>query len=473
MKKNWNRPIVYILLIALLAQLFTGCGKGRESSERNQAEDSITEEFIQEEFVDQVSLTEDLITEEFIKENLIVEDDVYEIQIEEQLICQTYTFEIVAGVTTEEEIQALLPENIDEYDIDWPKVIGKFAVGTTVIVAVGIVHHVTNGAAYFVFVSPDKVAIDAVVGGAMEAAIKVAIKCVGKNKPTEEALKKYVIEGFADGYMWGAITSALRCSNIARKMSKLKLADGTVGKVGLDNLVRNKSGEVIGKVAYNKKGAILTEVASSSGVIKPLKYFGLNGKELTAAKDIQKVLQASKGVFPHNSKLNLGTADNALICETDDLGRIITENGSLLPNLEYTLNGYKYKTDDLGRIVSVSAEQLELKPVGRKRLDILNDIHEIGHGFEKAADDRGHLIGDQFNGNNTLANLVPMDRQVNQGNFKEIETLWADSLRNGQKVSTSIHLEYSGNSFRPDSFNVSYKIGNGEIVNTILENGLR
>ena len=326
--------------MALLVQTLSGCGLGRKSVAEGQAEETISEVFVQEEFVNQVVLSEDNVTEDFIRENLVVEDDVYEIKVEEQMICQMYTFEIIVGVTSEEEIQALLPDNIDEYEIDWPKVLAKFAVGTTVIVAVGIVYHVSHGAAYFVFMSPVTIVKEAIVGGVMEAAIKTAIKCSGKDKPPEEALKKYAIEGFADGYMWGAITSALRCTYTARKMSRLKLADGTVGKVGLDNLVRNNANEVIGKVVYNKKGAILTEAASNIGKINPLKYFGLNGKELNEAKDIQKVLQAAKGTFPRNSKLNFGTADNPIICDTDDFGKIITEKNMLLPNLEYTLNGY-------------------------------------------------------------------------------------------------------------------------------------
>lgn len=472
MMKKRKRILVYILLLSILAQVLSGCGLGNKSGESPQNNETVAEEFVQEEFVTQTVLTEDQISEDFIRENLVVEDNVYEIQIEEQLICQTYTFEIIAGVTSEEEMQALLPGDINEYDIDWPKVIGKFAVGTIVIVAVGIVYYETQGAAYFCFCSPVKVAKEAIVGGVMETAIKTTLKCAGKNKPTDEALKKYAIESYADGYMWGAISSSLRCIDIARKMSKLKLADGTIGKVGLDNLVRNKAGEVIGKVAYNKKGAILTEVASSTGALNPLKYFGLNGKELTAAKDIQKVLSAAKGAFPQNSKLNLGSFENPIICETDDLGRIITNNKALLPNLEYTLNGYVYKTDELGRIVSVSAEKLQLKPPGRERLDILNSIKEIGHGFEKATDDRGHLIADQFNGNNTLANLVPMDSKINQGSYKAIETIWAESLQKGQNVTTSIHLEYAANSFRPSVFDISYRIDNGGLIETILKNGL-
>lgn len=120
MMKKRKRILVYILLLSILAQVLSGCGLGNKSGESPQNNETVAEEFVQEEFVTQTVLTEDQISEDFIRENLVVEDNVYEIQVEEQLICQTYTFEIVAGVTSEEEMQSLLPGDIDEYDIDWP-----------------------------------------------------------------------------------------------------------------------------------------------------------------------------------------------------------------------------------------------------------------------------------------------------------------------------------------------------------------
>lgn len=65
-----------------------------------------------------------------------------------------------------------------------------------------------------------------------------------------------------------------------------------------------------------------------------------------------------------------------------------------------------------------------------------------------------------------------MDSKINQGSYKVIETIWAESLQKGQNVTTSIHLEYAGNSFRPSVFDISYRIDNGELIETILKNGL-
>ena len=92
-------------------------------------------------------------------------------------------------------------------------------------------------------------------------------------------------------------------------------------------------------------------------------------------------------------------------------------------------------------------------------MPILNTLQEIGRGFQRAGDDRGHLIADQFDGNNTLANIVAMNGELNKGAYKAMEDLWAEAIRNGQHVSGTIELVYSGSSFRPSTFEVAYSIG--------------
>ena len=46
--------------------------------------------------------------------------------------------------------------------------------------------------------------------------------------------------------------------------------------------------------------------------------------------------------------------------EYDDNGNLYREGTELVPNNEYTINGYEYKTDDQGRIVSAEG-QLHMK----------------------------------------------------------------------------------------------------------------
>jgi filamentous hemagglutinin len=62
-----------------------------------------------------------------------------------------------------------------------------------------------------------------------------------------------------------------------------------------------------------------------------------------------------------------------------------------------------------------------------------------------------------------------MNGDLNKGEYKAMEQLWADSINSGKNVSGTINLSYTGNSFRPDSFDVLYDIGEG-IVEKIFAN---
>lgn len=86
-------------------------------------------------------------------------------------------------------------------------------------------------------------------------------------------------------------------------------------------------------------------------------------------------------------------------------------------------------------------------------------------------DDRGHLIADMFNGDNSIANIVPMDSKVNRsGAFHQIETTLMNWLQEGGRASGAIEVTYNGPLGRPESFTYSYDIGNG-VVSTFIPNG--
>ena len=102
----------------------------------------------------------------------------------------------------------------------------------------------------------------------------------------------------------------------------------------------------------------------------------------------------------------------------DDNGKIYRVDNELAPNTEYVINGYEYMTDDQGRIVFAKA-QLDMK-VREGRLPIKDSIESIGRGDQKEGDDRGHLIGDQFNGSNGLENMIPQNANINRNDFKNL-----------------------------------------------------
>ena len=73
-------------------------------------------------------------------------------------------------------------------------------------------------------------------------------------------------------------------------------------------------------------------------------------------------------------------------------------------------------------------------------------------------DDGVHLIGSIFKGSGDIDNLVPMDATLNRGDWKAMENTWAKALDRGKTVEVRIEPIYSGNSMRPISFDVEYKI---------------
>ncbi len=446
---QFKKAIALLLAVVLCAECLSGCGaKGQSTSPHTY----IPEQVINETFVDATTITEENITEELVLENLKYEENTYELTIDETFFCEAYIIEVVVGTNTIEDLRSQLPADIDNYDIDWPAVIGKFAVGTAIIITVGIVHHYTKGATYYFFASPAKVAKDAFAGGAMFAALNTVRNCKAGELP-RVALKKYIIEGFADGFMWGAICSVGRTLLKNLKLpTTLKFLDGTKAKIKIDGSVVNAAGEVIGKAYYSAKGIFIKSV---SGDVPYL--FSTSGKQL-ADIGIELLADMAKGRLPANTIFQLGLDESAQSVMTDAAGTIFQVNGELLPNITYRLGQATYQTDALGRIVKVTFEDLTLKNRSG-RLPILNTLQEIGRGFQRAGDDRGHLIGDRFNGDNTLANIVAMNGDLNKGAYKAMEDAWAEAIMSGKHVSGTIEIVYSGSSYRPSTFEVAYSIG--------------
>ena len=400
-----------------------------------------------------------MVWEVLVTENLICEDGIYEYTMDENIISEAYIIEVTISEDVEEEIIAQLPDDFSEYEIDWAAVIGKFAVGTTIIIATGIVQHYLHST-YFLFASPIKVTRDALIGGSMEAAIRVALEADKAGNNAEAAIKKYAIEGFADGYMWGAVTSVLSVMQKNFKLPKsLAMSSGKAGKIALDGTVLDEAGNELGKAYIGKEGIyVLKETATSTKI----ELFDVAGKQVVNAT-AEQMAQIAKGTLPPNSIFRLGTSDTAKICRTDAAGIVYRINDELVPNITYKLGTVVYQTDDYGRIVKVTFDELTLKDADRPRKVIQNTLSEIGRGYEKVNDDRGHIIADRFNGNNSLANIVSMDSDLNRGEYKAMEDIWAESIKLGKNVSGTIELKYSGKSYRPDVLDVWYDIGEGSI----------
>jgi len=148
----------------------------------------------------------------------------------------------------------------------------------------------------------------------------------------------------------------------------------------------------------------------------------------------------------------------------DDNGLEYRRDNELIPNSEFTINEYRYRTDDNGRLISAEGK-IKLRDPEYKH-NIQDSMKAIGKGDQRETDERGHLIGHQFGGSDRLENLVPMERDLNHGDYLKLENTLADAVK---KDSADVYLKvepvYEGASNRPSMFKVSYSInGEREIV---------
>ena len=134
--------------------------------------------------------------------------------------------------------------------------------------------------------------------------------------------------------------------------------------------------------------------------------------------------------------------------------------GGLEPNMYYKAGKnkpgkpkYEYVTDDKGRIKAAYAENLHLKPEGQKR-----GPHNSKSPGKRPGDDAGHMFADQFDGSGGLDNIVSQARELNQGAWRDMETDWADALREGKQVEVFIDIDY-GDGARPTGFTVHSVVG--------------
>lgn len=146
----------------------------------------------------------------------------------------------------------------------------------------------------------------------------------------------------------------------------------------------------------------------------------------------------------------------------DDNGSLYRVDKELLSNHEYEINGYRYETDNNGRIISAEGI-LHLKNHEGK-LPIKDSIEDIGKGDEKEGDDRGHLIGDQFDGSNGLENMIPQDAEINRGDFKCLENELATGVKEGKEIYCIVEPIYEVDSRRPSAIIVTYRIDGEESI---------
>lgn len=153
----------------------------------------------------------------------------------------------------------------------------------------------------------------------------------------------------------------------------------------------------------------------------------------------------------------------------DSNGELYRVENQLSPNNTYEINGYRYNTDKAGRVISAEG-QLHLKAENRKHLPIKDSIEAVGKGDQKENDDRGHLIGDQFDGSNGLENLIPQNSDINRIDYKNLENELAGKIKAGDNVYFKVEPRYDGTSNRPANIVAVYVINEKESMRIFPNN---
>jgi len=177
-------------------------------------------------------------------------------------------------------------------------------------------------------------------------------------------------------------------------------------------------------------------------------HIGLDDVVKRSFERLQKgVIEKAEEKLDAATEKSFAELEKELEYKNNDDGMPYRMEQDLLTDAEYKRNGYEYTTDHLGRLFTAEGN-LHLKEHDG-RLQIKDSIHDIGKGYEKSTDDRGHAIADRFDGANDLENLIPQDSGLNRNEFKNFENKLAQEVEAGKKSQSEIGNALSGRLLPP------------------------
>lgn len=347
------------------------------------------------------------------------------------------------------------------------------------LVAGGIVCEVLG--TFYPFLKP---ILSPIAGASIGVGIESFMQVVVENTPTTEINWAKVGLAAASGAIAGFVGNKLAAiNNIFVREGVDLLCDGLIGggEFFATALIDGKTFEdACQEFGYG----VITSVALSGifkvGMYGVQKVFGIIKKGVVSqvnvldgndAKKLQKLdaSELSEKVVKKGTKESTETISKRLKQYADEMGQLYREGDKLIPNNKYIVNGYEYATDAEGRIILASGK-LSMNTSGLPKKTINDSIDAIANGDNLITDHKGHLIGEMFNGDNHIGNLVAMDGNVNQSTFKRFENFWYKCLSEGKEVYVEIIPEYLDDNFRPTQFKIYFEIdGRMHMLNNVTD----
>lgn len=191
----------------------------------------------------------------------------------------------------------------------------------------------------------------------------------------------------------------------------------------------------------------------------------------TSAADTQKAghpKQTSGSSAASGESKSARQASDAVLKEyQDDNGQVYRTGDRLLPDKSFEVNGYQYETDGNGRIACAEGKiYLGERGAARK----MDSMEAVSGGDALPSDERGHLIAHRFGGSDGIENLIPMDFDLNHGDYYRLENTLAAAAKDEADVHLKVEPVYADDTRRPVEIRVTYSI-DGEKETVVFKNG--
>lgn len=140
------------------------------------------------------------------------------------------------------------------------------------------------------------------------------------------------------------------------------------------------------------------------------------------------------------------------------------KTGKLKSSIKYQTGefNYNYETDELGRISNWNTENLQLTQREKRLNHVAKTLGKL------KGDHAGHLAGDRFGGSPKLDNMVSQSQHVNLSDYRKIENIWAQAIKQGKEVAVNVEVRYDKNGLRPTEFIVEYIIDGDATIQNIF-----
>lgn len=184
------------------------------------------------------------------------------------------------------------------------------------------------------------------------------------------------------------------------------------------------------------------------GLGKAIRHAGTLIKSGVRAEEAARVASAATKIHP-TGKIQIDVASGS----KGDWSKILNNPEA---NTIYNVDGsYLYHTDELARVNKVEGS-LNLQTFDRNKYQQC-----VAGKCGAAGDEGGHLIASIFSGPGEKLNIVPMNGNLNKGEWKKLENEWARALGENKTVQVSIQPIYNNATKRPDEFTIIYQIEGG------------